>query len=188
MLFAALHNFRSLYNVGSVFRTASGAGFDRLFLSGYTGAPPDKRISKVALGAEEEVPFDCLPDIDGLLGAIAGHQVVLLEQHSGSALYTEIEPSGSKPVTLVLGEELFGAPEELVGRADVIAEIPMAGEKESLNVASAFAIVAYDLALKMGTVGADELRSRQASTPPRDGVLTRGPTRGENASAEMNRD
>ncbi len=186
MLCVALHNFRSLYNVGSVFRTASGAGFERLYLSGYTGAPPDKRISKVALGAEEEIPFESVADIDALLETVSGHHVVLLEQHPDSVLYSEIEPDSSKPVTVVLGEELFGSPDEIVARADVIAEIPMAGEKESLNVASAFAIIAYDLAIKMGTIGADSLRSRHPSTPPRPGVLTNGPTLGESpGTSEM---
>lgn len=179
MLSVALYNFRSLYNVGSVFRTASGAGFGRLYLAGYTGAPPDKRISKVALGAEQEIAFDRLPDVAALIDALEGHQVIVLEQHAKSVLYTEVVPSDSRPVTVVLGEELFGMPDELVDRADVIAEIPMAGKKESLNVASAFAVVAYDLAIKVGTTGVDNLRSRQPSTPPRPGVLTLGPTLGE---------
>lgn len=179
MLSAALYNFRSLYNVGSVFRTASGAGFERLFLAGYTGAPPDKRISKVALGAEEEIAFDRIPDVAALIDALEGHQVIVLEQHPESVLYSKVKPDGSQPVTVILGEELFGTPKELLDRADVIAEIPMAGKKESLNVASAFAVIAYDLATKLGTASEDDLRSGQPATPPRPGVLTEGPTLGE---------
>ncbi len=184
MLCAALHNFRSLYNVGSVFRTASGAGFERLYLSGYTGAPPERRISKVALGAEEEIPFERINDVDALLEALKGHHVVLLEQHPDSVLYSEMEIDSLKPVTVVLGEELFGVPDELVARADVVAEIPMAGKKESLNVASAFAVIAYDMATKQGTISPDNLRSHHSSTPPRPEVLTKGPTLGESPDTQ----
>lgn len=181
MLSVALYNIRSLYNVGSVFRTASGAGFDRLYLAGYTGAPPDPRISKVALGAEEEVPFERCDNLPALLERLSGHQVIVLEQHPESVLCSEVVPSRTRHVTLVAGEELFGSPRELLERADVIAEIPMAGEKESLNVASAFAVAAYDLALKLGKVGAGDLRSRKPASKPRPGVLITGSTRGENA-------
>ena len=50
-LVAVAHDLASLHNVGAIFRTADGAGFSRVITSGYTGGPPDKRISKVALDA-----------------------------------------------------------------------------------------------------------------------------------------
>ena len=52
------HNIRSLYNVGTMFRTADGLGADRLFLTGYSGYPPRKEISKVALGADQVEPWE----------------------------------------------------------------------------------------------------------------------------------
>ena len=48
---------RSLHNVGSLFRTADAFGVTKLYLCGYTGAPPRKEIAKVALGAEQTVPW-----------------------------------------------------------------------------------------------------------------------------------
>lgn len=163
MLNAALYNIRSLYNVGSIFRTSSGAGFDRLFLAGYTGAPPHRGISKVALGAEEEVPFERFEGLEGLVERLDGHYVIALEQHPNSVLYTEIDPPHDRPVTITVCHEIRGTPPELLERADVIAEIPMAGRKESLNVASAFAIIAYSISLKMGKVGAEELVSHRTT-------------------------
>ena len=176
MLSVALHNLRSLYNVGSVFRTASGAGFDHIYLSGYTGSPPHSRIAKVALGAEMEVPFSCYSNLDSLLSALENHYTVILERDSGAQLFSEIIPPDNLPVTLVLGEELFGVSSPLLQRADVIAEIPMAGKKGSLNVASAFAIVAYDLAAKLGKVGSAQLSVNRPADTPRGGVLTRRST------------
>lgn len=175
VLSVALYNIRSLYNVGSVFRTSSGAGFDHIYLAGYTGAPPHPRLSKVALGTEDEVPFSRYKDLDALLTELADHYVVVLEQRPDSELYREIElPSNGKPVTVVLGEELFGTPDQLIERADTLAEIPMAGKKQSLNVASAFAVVAYEFAFKAGRLGREQLKSRQPKNPPRPGVLTKG--------------
>ena len=54
---ALLHNVRSLYNVGAFFRTADAVGLSRLYLSGFTGAPPSRQIAKTALGAEEIVSW-----------------------------------------------------------------------------------------------------------------------------------
>lgn len=175
MLNVALHNIRSLYNVGSIFRTASGAGFEHVYISGYTGAPPDRRIAKVALGAEEEIPSSVLPGIEELLTALSSHYVIALEQHHTSTIYSAIEPPRNRPVTVVLGEELFGLDDALLERADVIAELPMAGEKQSLNVANAFAVVAYEFSRKLGLTGQTELKSRQQLPPPRPGVLTGDP-------------
>ena len=44
------HNIRSAYNVGSIFRTSDGAGVAKVYLTGYTPAPPHPVISKTALG------------------------------------------------------------------------------------------------------------------------------------------
>jgi tRNA G18 (ribose-2'-O)-methylase SpoU len=179
MLSVALQNLRSLYNVGSIFRTASGAGFDHMYLSGYTGGPPNRRISKVALGAELEVPFSRCTDLGELLSTLEGHHVIALEHHPEAVLYSAFQPPDKQPITLVVGEELSGTPPQLLERADTIAEIPMAGEKESLNVACAFAVAAYDLAIKLGKVGAKDLSKCKPVPIHRPGVLTHGPTQGE---------
>jgi len=175
----AVHNLRSLHNVGSIFRTASGAGFDRVFLSGYTGTPPDRRITKVALGTEEEIPWQQTADEDALIEALSGHHVVVLEQDPSSTLYSDLPLPASGELTVMLGAEIVGAPKKLIERADSIIEIPMAGLKESLNVSCAFAVVAYSLAQRCGRIGADDLLSRKEAPKLRSGVLTYGQTTGE---------
>ena len=180
MLIAVAHNLSSLHNVGAIFRTADGAGFEHVILSGYTGAPPDPRIAKVALGAEEVLGHEQVPDLPALLKRLDGVHVLLLEQHASSVLPTElVSLPRDRDVALVACDELYGAPAELLARADTVLELPMRGAKQSLNVSIAFGIAAYAVAHAVEPLDLATLRSRQAARPVRDGVLTRGRTQGE---------
>jgi len=138
-----LNDIRSLYNVGSIFRTADGAGVEKLWLCGITGHPPDTQISKTALGAEKEVPWEYRRDVLTLLKELKskGYRIVFLEQLAESIAYQDYRSSG--PLCLVLGNEISGVSEELVALCDETLEIEMAGLKNSLNVSVAFGIVAY---------------------------------------------
>lgn len=144
-LTCVLNNVRSLHNVGSIFRTADGAGIEKLWLCGCTGYPPQREISKTALGAEERVPWDHDHDTVMVVKNLKkqGYQIVLLEQTDRSVPYQEFVPQG--PVCLVVGHEVTGVDDELVALCDAAVEIEMAGIKNSLNVAVAFGIVAYHL-------------------------------------------
>ncbi|MCW2962436.1 MAG: methyltransferase [Thermoleophilia bacterium] len=179
MLIAVAHNLHSLQNVGAIFRTADGAGFDHVILSGHTGALPDPRISKVALGAEEFLTSEHVADIDALLERLDGVFVVLVEQTPDSVPPTQLpEFPVDRDIALVVCDELSGAAEQLAARADVCVELPMRGQKHSLNVAVAFAIAGYAVADRIRAFSVDELRTRVAP-PVREGVLTRGRTMGE---------
>lgn len=176
---AVVHDVRSMHNVGAIFRTADGAGFCGVVLSGISGAPPDPRIAKVALGAEETMPFVTVHGLDELLPLLDDAWVVLLEQHPDSVSATRTSaPPADRRVALVVCGELDGAPRPLLERADVILEIPMLGHKESLNVSVAFGIGAYSAAVIRDRVDEGLVRHR-GRYPVRDGVLTRGVTQGE---------
>lgn len=138
-----LNDVRSLHNVGSIFRTADGAGVSKLWICGITGFPPDSKISKTALGAEKSVPWEYRRDPAGLLRELKeqGFKIVLLEQMEKSVPYEVFEPEA--PVCLVLGNEVAGVTPELGSLCDAAVEIEMAGVKNSLNVTVAFGIVAY---------------------------------------------
>ena len=140
-----LNNIRSLYNVGSIFRTADGAGVEKVWLCGITGFPPQAQISKTALGAEERVPWEHFDDALYVIRDLKrqGYQIVLLEQMEGSLDYHAFVPQG--PVCLVIGNEIKGISNELVDLCDTAIEIEMAGVKNSLNVSVAFGIVAYHI-------------------------------------------
>lgn len=143
-----LDNVRSMYNVGSFFRTADGTGVERIYLSGITAHPPMKGIAKTALGAEERVPWQLAED-PGL--AIArlhedGYEIAALETSVRAVDLFDWQPRW--PVCLLFGHEVEGLRRELLERCDTHVRIPMLGIKHSLNVASAGAIAMYELLRK----------------------------------------
>jgi len=146
-----LHNIRSTHNVGSIFRTADAAGISHIYISGYTPSPVDqfnrkqKDIAKTALGAEDSVAWSKTSTVKTLIAQlkIEGFSTVALEQSKQSVDYKKVE-LGEK-VLIVVGNEVKGMSPELLKLADVVAEIPMKGEKESLNVSVAFGIALFRL-------------------------------------------
>ena len=147
-LTVVLNNIRSLFNVGSIFRTADGAGVEKIWLCGYTGFPPQSQISKIALGAEQRVPWEHHDDAVAVIKKLKrqGYQIVLLEQLDQSIQHHTFELRSPKgPVCLVVGNEIEGVSDGLLPYCDCAVEIPMSGVKNSLNVSVAFGIVAYHL-------------------------------------------
>ncbi len=145
-VYALLENVRSLYNVGSMFRTADALHVARLYLCGYTGFPPRREITKTALGAEHTVPWEKHADAVELARNLQAKrmQIVVLEQTDDAVDFWEAPVRF--PVCFVVGNEVTGVSEELVALADLCLELPMAGIKQSLNVATAFGVVGYELA------------------------------------------
>ena len=102
------HNIRSLYNVGSIFRTCDAAGVDKLYLGGYTGGPDDKQIKKTALGAQSTVQWEKYWQTWKLIDKLkkGGYQTVALEKSSKSINYLKFKPKF--PIALILGNEKRG--------------------------------------------------------------------------------
>ncbi|MBI3307464.1 MAG: RNA methyltransferase [Candidatus Omnitrophica bacterium] len=144
-----LNDVRSLYNVGSIFRTADGAGVEKVWLCGITGFPPDSKISKTALGAELSVPWEYCRNVLDCVKMLKAqnYQIILLEQTIKSISYDEFSPAA--PVALLLGNEISGIQNEIVSLCDGAIEIPMGGAKNSLNVTVAFGIAAYHFRKKL---------------------------------------
>ncbi|HEY5714330.1 MAG TPA: RNA methyltransferase [Candidatus Gracilibacteria bacterium] len=142
-----LENIRSLHNVGSILRTADGAGFDKVILGGYTGCPPDRRIEKVSLGAENFLDWEKQEDLEAYLKTIKkeGYKILGLEQTSLSQDLFSYETQDEK-IGLVVGNEVDGITPEILQMCDTCLEIPMHGEKGSLNVSIATGIAMYKLA------------------------------------------
>lgn len=153
-VYLILQNIRSLHNVGSIFRSADAFGVEKIYLCGYTGAPPHPDISKTALGAEGTVPWEKRVQTARVIEELRrqGVVVITLEKTGGSKSLVEIKSDRTLSrqikkhgVTLILGNEVKGVTREILRRADAIAHIPMYGEKESLNVAVAAGIALYHL-------------------------------------------
>jgi tRNA G18 (ribose-2'-O)-methylase SpoU len=139
------HNIRSLWNVGSLFRTCDGLGVEKIYLTGYTGHPPRKEITKTALGAEEFVAWEHRDEPMHVIEELKedGFQIVSLEQTATSISIDEFDPK--YPLCLILGNELDGVRDDILEASDTVLEIPMLGKKESLNVSVAAGIALHAL-------------------------------------------
>jgi tRNA G18 (ribose-2'-O)-methylase SpoU len=143
-----LENVRSLYNVGAFFRTGDGAGIEKLYLTGFTGYPPQNMISKTALGAEETLAWehfgDAVPAIRKLRAS--DYEIAAIETSVHAVDLFDWQPRF--PVCLLFGHETDGLTPPVAALADTHVRIPMLGMKHSLNVATAGGIVLYELLRK----------------------------------------
>lgn len=153
------HNVRSTHNVGSLLRTADGLGLQAVYLTGYTPYPihaNDERmphesakltrqIHKTALGAEETVKWQSVPDIKIVIKQLKnnGYSICSLEQ---AEQFVELSKySAPEKVAVIVGNEVTGVDDELLKISDTVLEIPMNGKKESFNVVQAAAMALYHL-------------------------------------------
>lgn len=152
-LICVCEDIRSLWNVGSMFRTSDGAGFSGMLLVGITGTPPRKEINKTSLGSEETVPWWYVRSMTEIVSHLKAqqYQIVGLESTNGvpgiaDSTYLSDALSHKlirKPLCLIVGNEVRGLAMQTLEACDLICHLPMKGMKESLNVAVAFGIAAY---------------------------------------------
>jgi tRNA G18 (ribose-2'-O)-methylase SpoU len=142
-MYCLLENVRSLYNVGSVFRTSDAVMLKKLYLTGYTGSPPRREIEKTALGATDTVEWIYVKNPRQIITELKKDKIAIiaLEHTSSSKIYYDFK--FNFPFCLLLGNEVDGLSEELIATADAAIEIPMYGLKQSLNVSVAYGIVMY---------------------------------------------
>lgn len=141
-----LHDIRSAQNVGAIFRTADACGISKIYISGYTPSPVDRfgrdrsDISKSALGAEKTVPWEFSSDVISLVKKLKEEefQIISIEQSENSIDYKKVVAKEKN--VFIVGNEVSGIEKELIELSSVVAEIPMIGEKESLNVSVATGI------------------------------------------------
>lgn len=141
---AVLNNVRSLYNVGSIFRTSDALGVEKLYLCGITGTPDNPRLHKTALAGLQTVAWEykksALRTVKDLKKQ--GYTIVALELTDSSK---PIKPVSDRPLVIILGHEREGVDARLLAEADHIVHIPMRGAGQSLNVSVAYGIAAHEL-------------------------------------------
>ncbi len=157
MIFVALDNVRSNENVGSIFRTCDAAGVSKVFLCGYTPAPVDRfgrenrALTKASLGAEKFIEWEKVEKLSDLIERLKDQKIkiVAIEQDQRAIDYREIKKFGpiasGSSVALVFGNEVNGLSKDDLDACDKIMEIPMKGQKESLNVAVSVGIALFSL-------------------------------------------
>lgn len=149
-IYVIADNIRSIYNVGSIFRTSDAALIEKLYLTGYTPYPPRPEIEKVALGATDAVPWEYIKDPTQAVKKMKseGIKIVPLEITLNSRDYSDVKLDDF-PLCLILGNELTGVSNDIIELSDFSIEIPQYGYKHSINVSVAYGIAVMELVRKI---------------------------------------
>lgn len=141
-----LDNIRSQHNIGSIFRTADAFCVEELVLCGITATPPNREISKSALGATESVRWRYEPDSKeaALNLKKAGYKIIAIEQAEGSIQLNQFTFGNDQPVAFIFGNEVNGVDDKVMSIVDACIEIPQFGTKHSFNVSVTAGIVLWD--------------------------------------------
>lgn len=148
-----LHNIRSAHNVGSMFRTADGAGVGRIVLCGYTPDHLDPKgrerpdFAKVSLGAQNFVPYSREPQLSDAIAKLKteGYKVLAIELAPGATNIYDYKHTQGEKLAIVLGNEVDGIAADDLALCDEVIEIPMRGQKYSLNVSVACGVALFTL-------------------------------------------
>lgn len=140
-----LDNIRSAMNVGSIFRTSDAFAIDRIVISGISATPPQKEITKTAIGATKSVTWEY---VDDCTTWIKNHKtdntkVVAVEQTTNSVMLSDFKLDPKDHYFIVVGNEVDGVRDEVLELCDGVVEIPQHGTKHSLNVAVCTGIVLW---------------------------------------------
>lgn len=153
-LVVVLDDVRSLYNVGSVFRSADAFRVEKIVLCGITATPDTnmktaQEIHKTALGAEESVSWKYEPSAEQAVSNLReeGYKLLAVEQAHGATMLNDFVPDcENQKYAVVLGNEVKGVHQEVVDACDSCLEIPQYGTKHSLNVSVTAGIVIWHFA------------------------------------------
>jgi 23S rRNA (guanosine2251-2'-O)-methyltransferase len=150
-LVVVLDDIRSLYNVGSVFRTADAFRVSALYLCGITAVPPSAEIHKTALGAEFSVEWHYFKDAVEAVESLRrdGYRIYSVEQVEHSLSFDTFAPDPSAKYAVVMGNEVKGVRQEVIDHSDGCLELPQYGTKHSLNVSVTAGIVIWEMFLKL---------------------------------------
>lgn len=144
-LHAVLDNFRSAYNVGSVFRTADAGAIEHIHLCGMSAHPPHKKIEKTSLGAFEYVPWTYYERTSDALKRLRDLEIPIVAVEVTDGAVSHFEFKFPRPVAVVFGNEVAGINQKTLAQCGATVCIPMFGFKNSINVATAYGIIQYEI-------------------------------------------
>jgi len=144
-----LPDIRSAINIGAIFRTADAVGISKIYLTGWTPRPTDKfgriqkDIAKSALGAETWIPWEYKKNLIPLINILKekGYKIIAIEQNKRAVDYKKIRVP--EKIAIIMGPEVLGLDKKILDKCDIIAQIPMHGKKESLNVSVACGVALF---------------------------------------------
>lgn len=142
-IFVIAHNIRSAYNIGSIFRSADAFGIEKIYLTGYSPDPSNKKVLKTSLGSEKTVNWEKNCNISDAIAVLKKNavKIIALEESKKRELLHKFKTNDK--VAIILGNEVDGIEDEVLKEVDCCLEIQMLGEKESLNVAVCGGVAMY---------------------------------------------
>ena len=146
-LIIILDDIRSLNNIGSIFRTCDAFKIEKIYLCGITATPPNRKITKTAIGATESVDWEYYENINDLVSELKnnGTMIWAVEQTGNSKILSKMENiDGNKIHALVFGNEINGVKQDVINSCNNVIEINQYGTKHSLNVSIAAGIVIWN--------------------------------------------
>ena len=151
-LVVVLDNVRSMYNIGSVFRTADAFRIEEVLLCGITATPPSNEIHKTALGAEESVEWKYFNDTMDAVSYLRkkGYMLCAIEQCEGSVMLNEFQIEVGERYAVFMGNEVKGGQQCVIDECDKCIEIPQYGTKHSMNVSVTAGIVMWEFTKNRG--------------------------------------
>ena len=150
-LIVVLDDVRSLYNVGSVFRSCDAFRVEAVYLCGITATPPNAEIHKTALGGEDAVDWIYFQNTEEAVQKLHddGYFVYSIEQVEHSTKLQTLQLDNNKRYAVIFGNEVKGVKQNIVDAGDGCLEIPQFGTKHSLNVSVTAGIVVWEFAKTM---------------------------------------
>lgn len=161
-----LDNLRSAFNVGSIFRTADAGAVKHIHLCGMTARPPNLKLAKTALGAQDYVPWSYHRDPTEALATLRNQEIPCVAVEVAEGAISHVAYPWPSPVAIVFGHEVRGITPGIMAACDAMVCIPMAGYKNTINVATAFGVVLYEILRQWKVL---DVAGRQPSQPGWEG-------------------
>ncbi|MBD3334198.1 MAG: TrmH family RNA methyltransferase [Candidatus Eisenbacteria bacterium] len=159
--YVVLDNIRSVYNVGSIFRTSDALRLSHLYLCGMTAYPPHPKLDKTALGAAGHVPWSHAADAVSVVRDLQERGIPIWACETGPGADDYLGAEFPAPAAFVFGHEVAGVSPAVLELAERRIAIPMGGFKASLNVATAYGVILFE--------GMRQLRQKGIWSPPGKG-------------------
>ncbi len=146
-LIIVLDNVRSLYNIGSVFRSADAFLIKKIYLCGITACPPHRDIHKTALGATESVAWEYQKETRQAITKLKAddYRIIAIEQTDKSIALKDFNTNADQKYAVIFGHEIRGVDQQIIDLCDMSIEIPQFGTKHSLNISVSAGIVLWHL-------------------------------------------
>ncbi len=144
-LYGILYNLRSSFNVGSVFRVAECVGIEKLYLTGYTATPENSKVRKTSMGTDAHVGWEYRENFTDVFNSLAKRRIPVVALETVADAPTIFDMEFPRPCAILIGNEAHGIDKDTLKMVDRIVRIPVHGWKNSLNVATSFAVTCYEV-------------------------------------------